>query len=529
MFQIPPLHLQRDHHAGKCDQGEHSRQCAVHIANARGLEILRLRQTKFDQLQRNEMKEPQKDVRPKCRQHDRRKDAEEPLPPVFCRLHVSLPGAPVGFESSMFRQRDQRYVKRPVLQTNIAVLLVLLIAGDCLADLTSGQWKLSGVAGQPIKFNTVARVTDPLAVDVIDSTQKITHSTGYYSEVNASGDTLTAKGSITCGGGSVLDFVDLYTTIPDRGSFALSRTVTVHSASSNDAGFRTEYAVQADHANRLAEVQPFVPGMWYCDAAHVPPSGLISNPDQRDYLFREDRLPMPMAMLRDKSTGLCLTIIHDHPDGATFADENTRNTIIDDRMKFASLGVRQQNGLSVVLAYPGVEGDQTRIGGNRNHQQRAERFHPVRQGFSQNYRLVIHLSKQPDFDNAMRDAWRMGYDTMAPEIVTLPMDKIYASSIHVLDHHESDHNGVPGFPFAVELPSGRVRDVSYQMGFVGEQLPCAYHLITAGFAESRPELVTKGERIVDFWAANTLSPQGVPRTWYDRAPGKSRARSNRLP
>jgi hypothetical protein len=401
----------------------------------------------------------------------------------------------------------------------ITVLLFHLAIAN--AQLQSGSISMTVTPGQPVELKSkqlLARVDNPIAADVIDKSGIIHHVAGRYAAVREAAGHLVCTGALTCPGGSVLDFADEYAPAKADGIFRLIRKVTVRLASPADAGFRTEFVLHAGHAHDLSQVEPFVPGMWYCDAAHVPASGLISNPHQRDYLFREDRLPLPLAMFREKSSGLCATLIHDQPDGATFPGEYTARTVIDDRLKFASLGLRQEDGISVVLAYPGVEGDQTRMGRGRFQNHSAERFHPVRDGFSQTYRLLIHISRQPNFDDAMRDSWRTAFDAAAPPIVPIPMDRVYADSINLLDHFGGEYHGVPGFPFAVGIPDGRIRDVSMQMGFVGEQIPCGYHLITAGFADDRPALVAKGERIVDFWAANTLTPAGVPRTWYDVDP-----------
>ena len=49
----------------------------------------------------------------------------------------------------------------------------------------------------------------------------------------------------------------------------------------------------------------------------------------------------------------------------------------------------------------------------------------------------------------------------------------------------------------------------------------ASYLIDDGVRSGRKERITQGERIVDFWASQSLSPAGVPRTWYDVDPKPS--------
>ncbi|MDB5326776.1 MAG: hypothetical protein JWM57_2345 [Phycisphaerales bacterium] len=405
----------------------------------------------------------------------------------------------------------------------VAVLAAVAAAqaSEVGGDLRSGPFSLSISAGQPVRVMrasaAIATTTAPLMADLIDATGQISRLSGTYAKVDRTDGGYRASGVLETAAGSILEFADEFTAVTDGGSFRLDRTVTVRHAANADKGFRTQFSAQLAGAKSLADVQVFVPGMWYCDAAHVPPSGLIGDPSQQNYLIREDRLPLPLAMIRNRSDGLAVTVIHTQPDGTTFAAEDTRATVIDDRMQFASLGPVQQDGTAVALAYPGAEKDQSRIAGKPGPPA-AERFHPVREGLSQHWQMVLHVAATPSFDDAMRDAWQTAYDAFAPKPVALPMPKVYAASIDVLDHYFLERNGIPGFPFAVTLPDGKVRDVSFQMGFVGEQIPCAAHLIAAGFKRPQAALVKKGERIVDFWAANCLTPTGLPRTWYDVDP-----------
>ena len=388
--------------------------------------------------------------------------------------------------------------------------------------LISADWKCSLATGGPIEFlrgsAVVARMSDPMTVESIDRMGTISRLSGTYAAIKSDARQCRASGSLTTAAGSIFDFIDIFTAGPGDEDFSLDRTVTIRHANAPDAGFRSLFEVCMTDAQHLSDVEPFIPGTWYCDAAHVSASGLITNPAQHNYLIREDRLPLPLVMIRQRSTGLTISLTHGHPDGSTFPAENTAETVIDARMRFASLGVVQENGIGLAIAYPGVEEDHSRMAGGKNDFQPSQRFHPVLQGFTQHYHVIVHLSLQPTFDDALSDAWRSGYDVLRPQIVSLPINRVYADSIDLLNHYCEARHGVMGFPFAVKLPGGEVRDVSYQMGFVGEQLPCAYHLITAGFARPQPDLVEKGSRITDFWAANCLTPAGIPRTWYDLDP-----------
>jgi len=91
-------------------------------------------------------------------------------------------------------------------------------------------------------------------------------------------------------------------------------------------------------------------------------------------------------------------------------------------------------------------------------------------------------------------------------------------SIGLLATYAKQYNGIPGLPFAVNLQDGTPKFVSFQMGFVGQQTTAAFQLLRYGLATRQSEIIAKGEAIVDFWATQSLTEAGLPRTWYDPFP-----------
>jgi hypothetical protein len=97
----------------------------------------------------------------------------------------------------------------------------------------------------------------------------------------------------------------------------------------------------------------------------------------------------------------------------------------------------------------------------------------------------------------------------------------YDASINLIADWSKTTNGAPGLPFRLRLPEGVLEDaekVSYQMGFVGQQIPLAYHLLRYGLINNDPKIRLKGEVMVDFWAANSPTDEGLPRTWFNTFP-----------
>src|SRR5699024_4549492 len=69
----------------------------------------------------------------------------------------------------------------------------------------------------------------------------------------------------------------------------------------------------------------------------------------------------------------------------------------------------------------------------------------------------------------------------------------------------------------VFLANGDPCRYDYQMGFAGMQLPAAYYLIRAGLEENNKGLINKGALMVNFWAEQSPTPSGLPKTWWDAA------------
>ena len=80
----------------------------------------------------------------------------------------------------------------------------------------------------------------------------------------------------------------------------------------------------------------------------------------------------------------------------------------------------------------------------------------------------------------MREEWRHWYDVFQPEVHECDLQQVYEDGIALLDAYCQPYNKVMGLPFWTTVPEGHVCDISFQMGFVGQQTQCSYHLIRYG-------------------------------------------------
>jgi len=391
---------------------------------------------------------------------------------------------------------------------------------------TEATLKITGEKGQygmAITLNdgtsTYAQAT-PLLVQVIPENGQTYWAQAAYQSITETGGQLLAKGELRTNNGSVLQFTDTYQSQDDCGCFIASRQVEVSSAGAGDAGFATRLALQQPEVNSIRAYDVMVPAVWYKQNEYVSAHALASNLNDNYYWFREDRLPLPLVMLRNRSNGATFAVYHHHPNGSTFKEEDGLNRIIDARIQFAALGLENKEQPLVGLTFPGSEGERTGVYGMSTEKRWAWRGHPMQVGFVQKYEVALSLTKQADYPTALKNTWATGYRLSNPAVYPVDLQAVYRQQINVLDHYWKEINGTAGVPFRILL-NGLVEseaDYNWDMGFVGQQLANASLLIRAGGQTNHTSLLEKGEKMVDFWATHSLSAIGIPRTWYDPIP-----------
>lgn len=345
---------------------------------------------------------------------------------------------------------------------------------------------------------------------------------GAYSKVSQEKNgTLVCQGIITTPHGTQFLFTDRFLA-EQPGAFELRRNIVIQNASPADQFFNSLFGIEITGNGPLEDSEFFVPGVWYRTNFKTQMAGaLAKNPTDHYFLFREDRLPLPLTMIRNPRSGDTVSLVHAAADPATFTGDRGVERIVDERMQFGSIGVRHLDATSLVFMFPGSEGERNHVV-RRTSDGWALRSHPVKAGIQHHYKLVIRFSKTASYPDAVEATWKHAFQLYQPKLRPVDVKAAFNGLIETLDHYSvSDGYDAPGFPFSVNLPAGTARNYNYQMGFVGRQLPNAYFLIHQGIADKNAALRQKGVGIVDFWANNCLLPSGLPRTWYDPATGKN--------
>jgi len=360
------------------------------------------------------------------------------------------------------------------------------------------------------------RQAAPLAIEVVDGQGTAIWLTGGYESVTSSAGEWVCAGRLRSANGSEFRVTDTYRTLPEIGAFTLTREVEILEANPSDKGFSSRFSLSPVTPTAMDDCDFFVPGVWYKDNAHVPPKALASHLSDRVFLFREDRLPLPVIMQRDKRSGTTLALAHLGGIPLTFAGEDGLDRIIDARLGFGSLGILSAGSPSPVFQFPGTEGERTYIYGSSLDGNRwAYRSHPVTAGFSHRYRRLLQMERTPDFPAAVRRTWLTAYNLQHPPVIKVDLAKVYRDGIGLLAVYTHTYHGVPSVPFAASVPDGKVVDTSSQMGFVGQALPSAFLLLRDSLETHNADAAAQASAVVDFWAHHSMTPSGVPKTWYD--------------
>lgn len=358
------------------------------------------------------------------------------------------------------------------------------------------------------------RQADPLALQV-DAAAGTALLQAPYAQATLARDTLIATGTLRSANGTLFAFRDAWTAPGAAGVFFLSRQVTVSSPSTSDRGFATRFSLPLGTPAAYADCEFMAPGNWYRDNTGMTAGSLAADYQAEDIFIREDRLPLPLILMRHAATGHTLMLLHRDPEGGTILGDNTGRTLTDARLRYASLGVHDRARPSPGMWFPGSEGDRSYYGGAW-----AYRRHPVAAGADHRYAAAIRVSRTEAFSDAAAANWGYAFGLAPPAVRRADLARAEAAGIDLLSRSWKKHaDGSAGFPFRIEIPGGAFGEYAMQMGFIGQNLPGANELIRAGLRDRDETLIAKGEAIVDFWAHLSPGNGGLPKTWYDAGKG----------
>jgi len=421
-------------------------------------------------------------------------------------------------------------------QVLVSLLFMVVSQGSFSSEaqtLKSGNFTLtiipanktsSGVILQPMKGWSAASVVvqrTPADIFVKHGDTLVDYSGG-YSRVQRNGAALIAKANVSTPSGSRFEVTDVYKASDANGDFRVDRKVDVIRASSADQGFNSRFSLGFEQPSSMSSLEFFSPAVWYKQNVYAGEGAIASDYTDKYFYYREMRTALPLIAMRNPSTGIAVALCHLDPHISAGVNPLSKDWLVDGSVQYASLGAERLAAPQIGVVYPAIEGQKTYLA---KDQEFVNRSHPIRVGFEQHYSVMIKIGRYLNYQAALAANWRYFYNLANPVPAPVPLRTIYKSDIELLNHYAQVHDGVMGWPFVVSVPNGRIEiarngkpSISYQMGYVGQQLPDAYQLIRYGLLTSDTAILAKGIKIVNFWAQKSALPSGLPQVWYNVNP-----------
>ncbi len=341
--------------------------------------------------------------------------------------------------------------------------------------------------------------------------------------VNDNSDSIIAYATILSSNNSKFLVVDTYSTTNIRQSIRLARKVTVKNKKTKDEAFNSFIMIQNSKNEKYTANDYYMPGLIYKDGNNMSDTSIGANWTDDWILAREERMGLPIVMLRNKTSKVALSLTDYNLNPTTSNADFGNNHLEGLVFKYCSLGYNLTgNAPALTYCYPGCEGEKSYSDGwSYNTKVWSRRSTQMYNNTTQNFVVEILATKDDNFAEAQKQHWRAAFDLYSPKELNVNSDNIVKASLEVLDHYWLKSENAPGFPFSVYCSTGAVCETSFDMGFVGMQVACAYYLYRYGLDHGNETYRKKGEQILDFWANNSANEYGMPRVWYDIAPYNS--------
>ncbi len=340
----------------------------------------------------------------------------------------------------------------------------------------------------------------PVQLEFYAGPEQIEQKATGYQTFEASRGRARGAAKVSGPSGSSFSFEDEWSVQGDV--LELSRTVTVSGSSSE--GFLSAIEFPHPETHPRSAVDYFAPGMIYGSTAHLTNAAIGGSLSYEagghgQVRIREDRLPAPMFGVHFQD-GSALTILDPAPNGET-TRADSRDTDVeamtDEHFRFGAIGADLDEGHHAQgFWFPGSEGEVTYRGntypGGQVHKWR-RRYHPIRDGLVQKYRLQFRFSKGEDFPKYLKNSWRWAYSTLKPPITWQDIPIVRRSIIDVLAGEvqiHGDRAGIPNFVSAVEK-SDRAPNHQAIMGFTGKDLESAEFLLADAQIDTDKTRATK--------------------------------------
>ena len=331
-----------------------------------------------------------------------------------------------------------------------------------------------------------------------------------------------ALAEISTDNGSTFIIEDKYTL--QNGTFILYRNVKVGNAEKEDAGFASTVSFLPKlNSSTNTDYEYFIPSILYRNTSEVRQTAIAADLNVDRMYVKETRTGLPLAMIREKESGNSLTLMHYKP--VIDIKENPGGGLpgeVNNELRYGSIGYTMQPLISIDFRYPCAEGPRRYdLGWRITPAQPAwsKKYHPVQKGNQHSYSIAIIPDNKNSYNDAMVNSFNTGFKVEEPDIVEVNMSDIYNQNIELFkaEYREYGKSMVKaaGLPWSLDLPNGKnTEGVTFQMGFVGQQIAVGYHLYRYGLDNNDNEAKIKGKTIVDFWTSDPIMSTYFPTVWW---------------
>lgn len=383
-------------------------------------------------------------------------------------------------------------------------------------DLSSGHYGI-GIYKNSAKLHEQSA---PLLLQIKDSGSNEVDYQSAYSGYSSQNGIITCTGSITTNNGSIFNYTDTYSVYDATGAFMISRSVAVSAAGSGDVGFSTRFSMYSLASTNMSDYNMFAPGNWYKQNSNVVPGAFASAYSDENFFIKETRLALPLFSMQTISSGETLTLEHPNAGLSTAQSEMSDSWLVDAGFQFGSFGIKKSPRTTINYTYPSWEGDKNYYGNDQNSSLHlngmVRRSHPVQtSGVNHSYSLIIKLGQSSSFSGMVTAVYRHCCGIYNPTPTYIAPDTVYNNDISYFNSvYKSFSNGGNGMPWSAWTLNGGVRDYHLESGFVGQQTKVGWELLRDGYKTGNQTEISEGTAMVGFWADNSMTPSGIPKTDY---------------
>ena len=230
------------------------------------------------------------------------------------------------------------------------------------------------------------------------------------------------------------------------------------------AGFYSEEVFRSVVSSAWEESNFMIPGTIYGKPHTTSYSkGGSTYYDAGFFSLREDLIPAPIVAAAAPD-GKWAAILNLHPNGySTQAETSAGATdrIVDGKLGFGALDIRKgDQGVDLVFRFPGSDQEFPGRGPFAIPTSTAEpiirgRFHPVQNGFTQDYSIAFKTGACETFPQVEREAWRWAWESLDPKVEPVDVELIKNSLLDHLNDRLVTYEGRTGIPFVIDAVSGK--------------------------------------------------------------------------